>query len=176
MKVFDFDGTLADFSPEGPISRINMQLVADLARQGVREIGFATNQGGLCFGVLGSVRRDGRPYPTPDQFLRRLDCAGVVLARAGIVIVDVRVSCWHKAAETQPEVTAAVQAAARRVRAGLHARHFPMWRVYTTAAARKPNPLMLRSVGATEYWGDSDEDAGAAQAAGIPFVRVPRFY
>ena len=176
MKAFDLDGTLTDFSPEGQIPRVNMQLVSDLAQQGVREIAVATNQGGLCFGVLGSVRRDGRPYPTPEQFFRRLDCVGDALARVRIDIVDVRVSCWHRAAETQPEVAAAVQAAARQLRAGLHARHFPMWRVYTTAAGRKPAPLMLRSVQASEYWGDSDEDEGAAQAAGIPFVRVARFY
>ena len=176
MKAFDLDGTLLDFSPEGQIPRVNMQLVSDLAQQGVREIAVATNQGGVCFGVLGYTRRDGRSYPTPEQFFRRLDCAGVMLARAGIAIADVRVSCWHKAAETQPEIAAAVQAAARQLRAGLHGRHFPMWRVYTTAAARKPQPLMLRSVGAAEYWGDSDEDEGAALAAGIPFVRVERFF
>ena len=30
--------------------------------------------------------------------------------------------------------------------------------------------------GTVEYWGDSDEDEGAAQAAGVPFVRVDRFF
>ena len=41
--------------------------------------------------------------------------------------------------------------------------------------ARKPSPLMLRAVGATEYWGDSPEDAEAAHNAGVPFVHVERF-
>ena len=176
MIATDLDGTLLDYSPEGSIPRFNSDILPGLLRSGAREIAVATNQGGVCFGVLGYTRRDGRSYPTPGQFFRRLDCAGVMLARAGIAIADVRVSCWHKAAETQPEIAAAVQAAARQLRAGLHGRHFPMWRVYTTATARKPQPLMLRSVGASEYWGDSDEDEQAANAAGIPFVRVARFY
>jgi phosphoglycolate phosphatase-like HAD superfamily hydrolase len=49
------------------------------------------------------------------------------------------------------------------------------WRVYTAEAARKPNPLMLRTAGATIYYGDSLEDSVAAVNAGIPFVAVPRF-
>ena len=47
--------------------------------------------------------------------------------------------------------------------------------VYTIARARKPQPLMLHSVMASEYWGDSDEDGEAAAAAGVPFVNVERF-
>ena len=155
--------------------------MGDLQQRGVREIAICTNQGGLCFGVLGYTRRDGCEYPTPQRFDMRLAVVDAALSMYGISVCAVRVSCWHKAAETQPEVAAAVQAAARQVRMCLASRNRQFhsdidWRVYTTAAARKPQPLMLRSVGATEYWGDSDEDEGAAIAAGIPFVRVARFY
>lgn len=42
--------------------------------------------------------------------------------------------------------------------------------------ARKPSPKMLEVSNATCYYGDSDEDAQAAKAAGIEFVRVERFF
>ncbi len=180
MIALDLDGTLLDYSPEGPTPRINHALMARLAVRGVREVAILTNQGGLCFGVLGYKRKDGKPYPTPAQFYMRLAIARNALAMHGIAVSAVRVSCWHKAA-AQPEIAAAVQLAARQVRECLakHRVQFHSdvdWTLYTTARARKPQPLMLHSVGATEYWGDSDEDEGAARAAGVPFVHVDRFF
>lgn len=169
-RVFDLDGTLLDYSPECAPPRVNWAVVRALLSLGVREVTFATNQGGLPWFVMGVTRRDGRPYPSPDQFLFRLAVAVGTLDRYGIAVAAVRVSVFHPRADP-----AAIQRAARLVRAGMGSILVPDWRVYTTAAARKPQPLMLRSVGATEYWGDSDEDAAAAQAAGIPFVRVERF-
>lgn len=175
MIALDLDGTLLDYSPEGPTPRINHALIASLAAQGVKQVAIVTNQGGLAFGVAGKLRKDGRPYPQPLQFALRLQAAVLALNEAGIRVVFVRVSCWHDAAARQPEIADAVQRAARQVRLWMSAFIGVDWRVYATPAARKPNPLMLRAVGATEYWGDSDEDAQAAHNAGVPFVHVERF-
>lgn len=173
MIALDLDGTLIDYSPEGPQPRANPVVLDELRDLGARHVAICTNQGGLCFGVLGATRKDGRGYPTPADFMRRIAYARLALLANGIVVAAVRVSCYHPAAVSSPQVAAAIQRAARQLRDPL----LPTapWRVFTTAAARKPQPLMLRSVGATEYWGDSDEDAAAATAAGIPFVRVERF-
>ena len=120
---------------------------------------------------MGTRRKDGGPYPTPEQFLGRLRVARFALSKAGISVGAVRVSVFHPRADA-----AVIQQAARLVRSGLGRLEPLDWTVYTTASARKPQPLMLRSVGATEYWGDSEEDEQAAQAAGVPFVRVDRFF
>ena len=170
----DLDGTILNYG-DGSAVRVNHALLSLLARQRVRRVAICTNQGGLCFGVLGSVRRDGGSYPTPAQFCLRLRCAIVALSHYGIAVPAVRVSCWHKAADTQPEVAAAVQQAAQEVRADLAGLPGLGWRVYTTARAHKPAPLMLCSVGATVYYGDSSEDAQAAANAGIQYHYVQRF-
>ena len=176
MIALDLDGTLLDYSPEGERPAVNWWALNELQRRGVRRAAFLTNQGGICFGVMGSLRKNGLPYPTPKQFYVRLGVAISALAQRRINVDAVRVSCWHPAAQTQPEVAAAVQKAAQEVRGLLAPLHWVEWCVYTTARARKPEPLMLRSVGATEYWGDSPEDGGAARAAGVPFVKVDRFF
>lgn len=180
MVALDLDGTLLDYSPEGQEPRVNPVALSALSaalNRRPRQVAILTNQGGLPWWAMGVLRRDGRPYPSPEQFLRRLDFACCALSEQRIAVVAVRVSIYH------PKAAPAVQRAARLVRAGLNdmeqagRRYYrwASWRVYTTAAARKPNPLMLRSVGATEYWGDSPEDAQAAANAGIPFVKVERF-
>ena len=172
MIALDLDGTLLDYSPEGPETRVNWQLIRQLAALGVTEVAIVTNQGGLPWFVMDVLRKDGRPYPSPAQFLNRLAVAVDALSRYEIKVDDVRVSCYHPRADE-----AAIQRAATEVRAGIQRAIIAGdWHVYTTARARKPEPLMLRSVGATEYWGDSDEDEGAARAAGVPFVRVERFF
>ena len=171
MIAIDLDGTLLDYSPEGARPIANWRVIRDLLRRGCHQVAIATNQGGLPWFVLGATRQDGRPYPSPAQFLNRLAVVNGVLRGYGITVAAVRVCVYHPRAEA-----AAIQRAAAEVREGM-ARSILVddWRVYTTARARKPQPLMLRSVGASEYWGDSDEDEGAARAAGVPFVRVERF-
>ena len=120
---------------------------------------------------MGVLRGDGRPYPSPAQFLNRLAVAVGALERAGIKVDTVRVCVFHPRADK-----AAIQRAAAEVREGMGRTILVAdWTVYTTARARKPAPLMLRSVRAAEYWGDSEEDGEAARAAGVPFVRVERF-
>lgn len=170
MIALDIDGTLLDYAPVGAHPRANWELIKCLLRRRVHRVALCTNQGGLPWWTLGAVRRDGQSYPSPDQFLYRLAVAVGVLDRYGVSVAAVRVCVFHPKA---PD--AAIQRAARLVREGMGSILIPDWRIYTRADARKPEALMLRSVGASEYWGDSDEDAGAAQAAGVPFVRVQRF-
>ena len=172
MIALDLDGTLLDYSPEGERPAVNWAVIRALAARGVCKVAIVTNQGGLPWFVMDVLRKDGRPYPSPAQFLNRLAVAVDALSRYGIKVDDVRVSCYHPRADE-----AAIQRTATEVRAGIQrAAVAGNWRVYTTARARKPQPLMLRSVGATEYWGDSPEDGGAARAAGVPFVKVDRFF
>ena len=170
--ALDLDGTLLDYAPEGPRPRVNWAVIRELRRRGVKQVAIVTNQGGLPWFVMDVLRKDGRPYPSPAQFLNRLAVAVDALSRYEIKVDDVRVSCYHPRADE-----AAIQRAATEVRAGIQRAIIAGdWHVYTTARARKPEPLMLRSVGATEYWGDSPEDEGAARAAGVPFVKVERFF
>lgn len=167
MIALDLDGTLLDYSPEGPEPRVNPAVIAALQARGVTEVAICTNQGGLPFGVLDYKRKDNRPYPKPEQFAVRLRAAIAALTDAGIRIACVRVSLWHDYATEDALAMAAIQV--KSVHYGV-----PVM-VYTIPAFRKPNPFMLYWVGATEYWGDSDEDAQAAHNAGVPFVRVERF-
>ena len=172
MIALDLDGTLVDYSPEGERPAVNWQLIRQLAARGVTEVAIVTNQGGLPWFVMGVTRQDGRPYPAPAQFLNRLSVAVNALSDSGIRVAAVRVCVYHPRADAT-----AIQRAALEVRAGTQrAARTGDWHVYTTARARKPEPLMLRSVGATEYWGDSPEDEGAARAAGVPFMPVERFF
>ena len=167
MIALDLDGTLLDYSPDGPTPRVNRAVIAALQARGVTAVAILTNQGGLCFGVLGKLRRDGRPYPTPEQFAVRLRAAIAALTDAGIAVACVHVSLWHDYAPEDALALAAIQV--ESVYYG-----GPVM-VYTTARARKPQPFMLYSARATEYWGDSPEDAEAARNAGVPFVHVERF-
>ena len=172
MIAIDLDGALLDYSPEGALPAVNWAVIRALAARGVRKVAVVTIQGGLPWHVMGVLRKDGRPYPSPAQFLNRLSVAVNALSDCGIRVAAVRVCVYHPHA-----AAAAIQRAALEVRAGMQrAAMTGNWHVYTTPRARKPEPLMLRSVGATEYWGDSPEDGGAARAAGVPFVKVDRFF
>ena len=169
MIALDLDRTTVSGYDHVPLT-VNSDVLVALLQRNVRRVAFGTNQGGLPWFVAGIPRADGRLYPSPEQFVGRLQFAVASLAQCGIAIAAVRVCVFHPRVEDRH-----IQTAAHQVRDLLAGSRFD-WRVYTAAAARKPQPLMLRSVDASEYWGDSDEDEGAAQAAGIPFVRVARFY
>ena len=169
MITLDIDGTLLGYDSYGDQApAINLSLIRSLANV-TRQVALVTNQGGLPWGVLGSVRRDGRCYPKPEFFYRRYLHLMEALHDHDIEDVALRVSIFHPKA---PD--AAIQKAAAQVRT-LFGAHLFDWKVYTTERARKPNAFMLRSVGATCYYGDSDEDEQAAIAAGIEFIRVGRF-
>jgi len=169
MITLDIDGTLLGYDSYGDnVPTVNLPLIRELA--GVtRQVAIVTNQGGLPWGVLGSARKDGQRYPVPEYFYRRYFHLMETLHDHDIFVVALRVSCYHPKAPV-----AAIEKAAAQVRT-LFSQHLFDWHIYTTERARKPNPFMLNSVGATCYYGDSDEDEQAAKAAGIPFVRVERF-
>ncbi len=101
MIALDLDGTLLDYSLEGPTPRINYALIASLAAQGVKRVAIVTNQGGLAFGVAGKLRKDNRPYPTPAQFAVWLIAAINALTKADIAVVAVHVSLWHDYADDE---------------------------------------------------------------------------
>ena len=178
MIAIDLDGTLLDYNYLllGE-QAINLPIVRSISRRN-EPVAIVTNQGGLPFGVRGRCRQDGRPYPTPDDFAFRLSRAIHALVNHGVLVAAVRVCVYHpKAGDVSIDLAARLVRPhlARLVSNGYIRDGRKVWRVYTTGAARKPSPLMLRSVGATEYWGDSPEDAVCAAALGVPFVAVERF-
>ena len=176
MIALDLDGTLADYNYiVGKPPRINHAVIRWLVHRRASEIAIVTNQGGIPWGVLGATRSDGRAYPQAGDFALRLVHVAGALRQAGIAVARVRVSTWHPKA---PEH--AIQRSAAEVREQLAdvaaiGAIGADWTVYATARSRKPAPLMLHSVQATLYVGDSPEDAEAAANAGIEFVHVERF-
>ena len=163
MIALDFDGVIANYGDHTTTTRINTGLLALLPRER-QPVAICTNQGGMAFS-----RHNPAKYPTPQRVALRLNAGCNFLARNGYPVAAVLVSAYHPKADA-----ADIQRAAQDLRE-LLALFAPAWRVYTTERARKPHPLMLRAAGATCYYGDSPEDQQAAQAAGVPFVAVPRF-
>ena len=183
MIALDIDGTLLGYdSYTADTPTVNLPLIRQLAKV-TRQVALVTNQGGLPFGVMNMPRRATleagyvdtpvslipKMYPRPEFFYRRYLHLMEILHDHDIEDVALRVSCFHPKAPV-----AAIEKAAAQVR-DLFRPHLFDWKIYTTERARKPNPFMLHSVEASIYYGDSDEDEQAAQAAGIPFVRVERF-
>lgn len=164
MIALDIDGTLLDYNYVPRVVGVNNRLVDRLVALSVKSVALCSNQSGLPFGVQGLKRRDGRPYPAPAVFNERLGYLIGVLAYAGIQVVGIQVCVYHPKATAQ-----AIQDAARLVD------FQPGLTVYIGKEWRKPSPAMLLAVCASEFYGDSDEDEQAANAAGIPFVRVGRF-
>ena len=167
MLTLDIDGTLLDYDYKPGEVGVNRALICQIPTE---RIAIVTNQGGLAFGVQGLLRTDGRPYPKPDDFFTRLQYLNQVLRENGIVFTALRVSLYHPRAG-QVDIRRAYE----QLRDLFYVSTLRDWRFYKTARARKPSPLMLNSIGASAYWGDSDEDEQAAVAAGIPFKRVERF-
>jgi len=162
MIALDFDGVIANYGDHASQTRYNPGLLSLLP--GRQPVAIATNQGGMVFS-----RHNPERYPSPLRVAQRLLGGCNFLRRNGYPVQALYISAFHpKAADAD------IQAVAAHLRE-LISVIAPVWRVYTTERARKPHPLMLRAAGATVYYGDSPEDAQAAQAAGIPFVAVPRF-
>ena len=158
--ALDLDGTVLNYNQHASETRINPALLALLPAPG--PVVIVTNQGGMAFHRVNPAK-----YPSPAQVADRLWTAAVYLGSRGYPVQAIMVSCYHPRAER-----ADVQRVARRLR-----REYAQdgIRIFTTARARKPRPYLLRLAGATCYYGDSPEDAVAAQAAGVPFVQVERF-
>lgn len=169
MKTFDIDGTLLDYDyiPGAP-PKFNWGLISSVQGE---TIALVTNQGGLPFGVMGAKRRDGRSYPRPIDFVRRVAALIHALRKMNVEIHRIHVCVYHPKAtdETINQVVSELDSLIENECADL-----PIV-IWQKAEERKPSPFMLRAVGATSYYGDSDEDEHAAIAAGIPFVKVERF-
>lgn len=163
MIALDFDGVVANYGDHINETRFNPALPGILPPGA--PVVIVTNQGGMALS-----RRRPEKYPVPAQVGHRLLAGCEFLAQHGHRVEGVYVSAYH------PEAfAAAIQAAAKKLRNSLRRLDGVAWRVYTTPESRKPSPFMLRRAGATCYYGDSPEDAQAAEAAGITFVFVQRF-
>lgn len=162
------DGTLLDYNYSDGAPTINMRLIQEWRNKAVILI---TNQGGLALGVQGLKREDGRPYPTPELFLRRLDALVKVLRSNDIAVPLVYVACHHDRASTTDIIKSCTM-----VMAGLKKLGFNPSYVYANRPYRKPNGAMLAHAGISVYYGDSDEDQQAAKNACVEFVRVSRFW
>jgi hypothetical protein len=171
MKIgSDIDGTLLDYDHvPGQQPVINEALIQEIAKR-TDWVVLITNQGGLPFGVMGRKLRGGRSYPKPADFVLRLSKLAESLGAAGIHIGSMHVSVFHSKVSAE-----AVQKAAEMAVALLS--DFPSDRIeiYTDEQSRKPSPVMLQHAEIDCYYGDSDEDAEAAKAAGVEFVHVERF-
>lgn len=164
MIALDFDGVVANYGDHTTTIRFNADLLLLLPRQR-QPVVICTNQGGMVFSRLNPAK-----YPTPHQVAHRLAFGCAFLAQSGYPVEAIYISTFHpRAADSD------IKLVAQRLRNELSVNAAPPATVYTTERARKPNSFMLRVAGATVYYGDSPEDAQAAEAAGIPFVAVPRF-
>lgn len=168
----DLDGTILNFLVGNQAAKWNHDLIARLSEDGVKCVAVCTNQGGLGFGEKGAIRKDsGMPYPTVYQFLARVESAWLALRTYGILLTDLRVSLFHPRL-LQHEIDG-VFYEILRAQPGMPEMELHLYR---GSLHRKPNYGMLMDVGTlTRFYGDSDDDEGAARAAGIEFHRVERF-
>lgn len=175
----DLDGTLINygFTP-GDVPKINKPLVkglpAMIRQYGAAGVAIITNQGGLAWGLKGSARGSGTPFPKPSDFINRLFAAVNYLRLSQIRVASVYICTYHpdaqehliRLAASQVRESVKLMVAGGAIGKGV---------VYAMSQARKPAPMMLLQAGAAVYLGDSPEDAVAARNAGISFVEVPRF-
>ncbi len=171
MIGIGFDGVLTDcdYTP-GAEPVINAALVAMLAGAGVRRVSILANQGDLAFGVCNLLRKDGRAYPKPQDFLRRLHSARTALKAAGIDVAEVTVATYAHSALHSASIEAA------RILNLFAPCNLP-FKAWSGADKRMPSPAMFHKleIPLSAFYGCSDEEEQAARAAGVPFVRVERF-
>lgn len=163
----DIDGTLLDYNYSEGAPTINYKLIQQWRNRSVILI---TNQGGLAFGVQGLKRKDGRPYPTPELFLSRLDALVKTLRSCDIAVPLVYVSLYHDNAPISTTIRV------RDILEGEFVQRSFGGHIHISKFYRKPNRAMLLLAGISVYYGDSDEDEEAAKNAGVEFVRVSRFW
>jgi hypothetical protein len=166
----DFDGTLANYGfVVGETVKVNVPLLGQLRGS---EISILTNQGGLPFGIMNRDRLDGRKYPQPVDFVTRFkDFVGIAKGYYDITVVQLQIALFHPKADNKYILEA------NHLLFDLILEYNPRFdfRIYLTEAYRKPNPRMLELAEIDIYYGDSDEDEGAALEAGVEFVKVERF-
>lgn len=164
MIALDFDGVVANYGDHTTQLRFNGDLFRLLPRP--QPVAICTNQGGMAFSFSSPDR-----YPTPQRIAYRLFHGCAFLEVRGYFVQRILIAAYHPKASEHD-----IERAARQLQERLQPFLFDCdLNIYTTEQARKPSPFMLWTAEATMFYGDSSEDAQAAEAAGIPFVSVPRF-
>lgn len=158
----DIDGTILPYGAAKDDYRGNADLIHRLPPAASTNIILVTNQAGINF--------IGDRYPTPAEVANRIHNALLFLGRHGYFPRYTNISVFHP--RTPYSV---IEISAKRLRRALHALNILNFSIYATEKSRKPQPYMLRHPMLETYYGDSDEDRAAADAAGIPFVRIERF-
>ena len=167
----DIDGTVLCYKQSVPPA-VNYFLLRQWAGQ---QVSFVSNQGGIPFALAGLARQNSSiPYPTPERFVARLHALLSVCEELCVEVVNISVCVYHPKAEVYYRHSAFTQLAEKL--SWLNETHIE-WALYNDPRMRKPQPWMLQYAQwpLAVFYGDSDEDEQAAQAAKIPFVRVPRF-
>lgn len=164
-RCFDLDGTLLNYGNAEFTTSINVGLLDTLAGtpEVPRFIKIATNQGGLQFGEEGA-----KGFPTVAYFIDRVIRLMDACQERNIYIDRVFACIYHPKGDQQLEEYIRGEIAASPIGRSIT--------VLNDASYRKPAPGMLQLSQCDLYYGDSDEDEQAAQAAGIPFIRVERFH
>lgn len=163
-KCFDLDGTLVNYWAEPKSYPIfNWSLIETIRDTNPTYITIATNQGGLQFGEMGIEK-----YPTVPYFTKRIAWLADALATFDIYLIRVFASLHH------PKGDVNVERQVKDTIAGSLVGNIvtPL----TDPFFRKPAPRMLQMAQCDVYYGDSEIDEQAAQAAGVPFIKVERFH
>lgn len=160
IKGFDMDGTLISYE-QGyvPNNDLNYHLIDQVVNPGDK-IAILTNQGGIPLG-----------YRTVGQFVARLFHIKQYIQNVRRAkVVELQVALWHEKT-TRLQITNA----ALDLMGIYYVRNDMRYLIWPQPDYRKPQPRMLEIANVGIYYGDSDEDEQAAAAAGVQFVRVPRF-
>lgn len=169
---YDLDGVFLSYGEHaGGAVRINTPLIEKLADDGVKELAIITNQGGMAFSKL---PQPPMAYPTPRRVAARIILAVDAIEKRGVRVVGVYVSTYHPFFIGSGFATC--RKTARELRDCL-APALPGMRLVVSPEpeARKPQPRMLLWAEVDHYFGDSETDREAAEAAGVPFTLVERF-
>lgn len=168
--IFDLDGTLVEAYGTSPLAHVEDTLHS-LTAAGHR-LAIATNQAGVAW----RVRTNQAKYPRSADLGKRFDeiaarLTPLLQAPWFVAIYDERVRLTP---EAYSDLADEMRAANTLLK--LHVSAQPDW--------RKPQPGML--LAACEAWdiapqeavyvGDTETDAAAARAAGMPFVSAGRFF
>lgn len=170
MLGFDLDGVFLSY--EGHVGgdvRINTPLIEKLADDGVKELAIITNQGGMAFSTL---PQPPTPYPTPRRVAARIILAVDAIEKRGIRVVGVYVSTYHPffiGTNTCRKTAEELRDCLAPALPGMHLVVSPV------PEARKPLPRLLLWAEVDHYFGDSETDREAAEAAEVPFTLVERF-
>lgn len=167
----DLDGTLFPFGLKpGEYRGINMSVIKQLAG---REVRIISNQGGVPFHY--KKYPNSGDFPSAFDICNRINAVWSELERVNSVVTGIYICTYS------PRIESFWCGVAKQ---HLQTSLYEMWGVVKTGiepyvsdlpSDRKPFPDMLIRALVDEYWGDSDEDEGAATEANIPFIQVARF-